>query len=108
MLEKPEYMRYRCCMCPRIQTATAVCPGIPHTPHPYESPCSFVKKYLDARGWIYFVRSGIGSQEFKAFYQKPGSKREHGWSCAPWRPSFDDAQTDLNIEAKKRCWQEVE
>lgn len=98
---------YRCCMCPRINSDSPICPGIPGTPHPHPDPCLFVKKYRDSRGWIYFVRSGIGgATTFKTFYQKPG-KNPHGWKPVPWRNSFDEAQADLNREAEKRGWKEV-
>jgi len=68
--------------------------------------CRFVKVFFDIRGWVYFVRAGIGSEEYKTFYRKPGKQSEHGCSIFSWRKSFDAAQADLNREAKKRGWQE--
>lgn len=68
-------------------------------------PCKFIKKYIDSRGWVYFVRSGLGENQFKAFYQKPG-KGAHAYKNTPWQERADDAQTDLNELAKKKGWQE--
>ena len=60
--------------------------------------------YSDNRGWVFFVRGGIGSEEFKTFYRKPGLKKEKGWSGTPWRPTFQEAQTGLDNEAARRGW----
>ena len=68
----PEYLNQRCCMCPNVQRDVFICPGIANTPHPEDSLCRFVKTYQDERGWRYFVHSGIGGEEFKTFYLKPG------------------------------------
>jgi hypothetical protein len=102
-----EYLAHRCCMCPQINSDRPICPGIPETPHPEPSPCRFVKRYRDARGWTYFVRAGIGGDTFKAVYHQPDKISPHGWRSVPWRDSFDKAQADLNREAQKRGWQEV-
>lgn len=103
----PEYLKFRCCMCPQKLNSSRVCPGIPGTQHPCPSPCRFVKVYKDKRGWQYFVRSGIGSNAFKAFYRKPNQAGAHGWRSVQWRESFDAAQADLNTEAEKRGWEEI-
>ena len=103
----PEYLKFRCCMCPNIDKPNRICPGIPGTPHPNDSPCRFVKTYRDSRGWEYFVRSGIGANTFKTFYQNPKQAGSHGWRPVPWRDSFDEAQADLNMEAEKRGWEEL-
>jgi len=65
-----------------------------------------VKVYFDIRGWVYFVRSGIGGDTFKTFFRKPGKTSAHGCTVFVWRKSFDEAQADLIREAKKRGWQE--
>lgn len=49
--------------------------------------------------------SGIGSNSFKARYQKPEKHGTEGWKClssVPWRDSFDAAQADLNVYAKEK------
>lgn len=104
----PEYLKHRCCMCPQRNASSQICPSIPGVLHPKESPCRFVRQYKDARGFVYFVRPGIGQDTFKTFYRKPGESSEHGWRCVPWRSNVDEAQADLNQEAKKRGWEEVQ
>lgn len=101
-----EYREERCCMCPSIGQHSLVCPGIPNTQHPKDTPCRFVKRYKDNKNRLYFVRAGIGQDSFKAFCKKPG-KREHGYRQVPWQPSFDQAQSDLNILAKRQGWGEA-
>ena len=105
----PEYLEMRCCMCPNIQKQDTICPGIPGTLHPSASLCSFVKSYIDSRGWKYKVMSGIGENTFKARYQKPEKHGSVGWkglAAVPWRKTFDEAQADLNAYAKKKGWSE--
>jgi len=104
----PEYLELRCCMCPQKDNSSQICPGIPSTLHSEPTPCRFVKQYRDGRGWLYFVRGGIGGEEYKTFYVSPKSHRSgNGWRCVPWRTTFDEAQADLNRQAKRRGWQEV-
>lgn len=104
----PEYLEFRCCMCPQRDSKSPICPGIPGSLHPDDSPCRFVKVYRDVRGWEYFVRPGISGTTFKTFYRKPGkSAGGHGWRPVAWRDSFDAAQADLNREAKRRGFQEA-
>lgn len=105
----PEYLKHRCCMCPNIDKSSKVCPGIEGSLHPEPSVCRFVKTYTDDRGWIYFVRSGIGSDRFKGFYAKNEADykagiRQHGMGALKWRTCFDEAQGDLNEYAKKKGW----
>lgn len=107
--ENKEYREMRCCMCPNLQKGSLTCPGIPGTPHPHSSPCVFVRMYIDSRGWKYRAMPGLGGNTFKARYQKPekhGSNSWKGVSALPWRPSFDEAQADLNAYAKQKGWSE--
>ena len=111
MLENPEYLEFRCwefrcCMCPNINEPEST--WCPPSPIRVESkPCRFVKTYIDKRGWWYRVMGGIGGEEFKGRYQKPGKT---SWRCMqnlPWRKSFDEAQSNLNILAKAKGWNEA-
>lgn len=109
----PEYLKFRCCMCPNINTDSIICPGIKDTPHPKPSECRYVKMYTDDRGWIYFVRSGIGVDHYKGFYTKnkkdlKAGIRQHGMRALEWRKTFDEAQKDLNVYAEKKGWKEWE
>lgn len=66
------------------------------------------KKYVDERGWRYQVISGIGTEAYKARYQKPGSA---SWRCVaalPWRLTEEAAQADLDQMAKKKGWSSLE
>lgn len=89
---------FPCCLCPAAYSdfQKNVC-----------SDCDFVKKFTDERGWIYFVRKGIGDTVYKAFYKKPDSNKEKGCIMVKWQPSFTHAQIDLNVLAKKKNWKEV-
>ncbi|WP_422447833.1 hypothetical protein [Thermoanaerobacterium sp. DL9XJH110] len=103
---KPEYMEYRCCMCPNINKPETQCPPGPLKPK--VTPCRFVKTYVDNRGWKYRVMGGIGGDVYKARYQKP---EKAGWHCMrnlEWRKSFDEAQSDLNMLAKAKGWKEAQ
>jgi hypothetical protein len=64
-------------------------------------------QYQDERGWLYFVRAGIGGDVFKAFYSRPGSRKEHGYRNLPWRHRFDEAQKDLVELAARKGWSQV-
>lgn len=66
----PEYLKYRCCMCPNINENKNICPGVKCSPYSEPSECRFVKIYIDDRGWMYFVRSGLGQNNYKGFYVK--------------------------------------
>ena len=111
-MSKPEYLEHRCCMCPNSygdnNDSKTICPGRSNSLHKKDSPCRFVKAYLDQRGWKYFVHSGIGGTTFKTFYLKPGKiGGGHGCRSTEWRDSFDKAQSDLNQMAKAKGWQEL-
>ena len=100
---------FRCCMCPNSNTPSSqVCP-----PSPFgkgETPCQFVKKYIDSRGWKYKVMGGLGESNYKARYQKPEKSGNIGWkgvAALPWRKSFDEAQADLNALAEKKGWRDT-
>ncbi|QNB48178.1 hypothetical protein BR63_19035 [Thermanaerosceptrum fracticalcis] len=86
-----------CCLCPALESdfKNNVC-----------ADCGFIKKYTDERGWIYFVRGGIGGVH-KTFYRKPGNNKEKACSIFPWHQTFVQAQIDLNKTAKARGWQVV-
>lgn len=61
--------------------------------------------YQDSRGWIYKVQMN-GQGKYKAQYHKPFDS-ESKWRCVSnllWRYSFDEAQTDLDVVAKKKKW----
>ncbi len=74
----PEYLEYRCCMCPNADDnpKLVVCPAI-HGKQ-YEAPCRFVKSYTDERGWRYRVMGTLGGG-YRARYQKPEKCGEDGW-----------------------------
>ena len=105
-LTMSEYREYRCCMCPNLDIPESkVCPPGPLKEE--ATPCRFVKVYVDDRGWQYRVMGGLGESNFKGRYNKPGKL---GWKCMrqlEWRKSFDEAQSDLNMLAKKNGWREV-
>jgi len=87
-------------MCPadNIQEAREAC----------GDKCDFFLVFEDKRGWIYFVRPGLGEKQFKAFYLKPG-KTGGGHSCKnlPWREYFAGAQEDLNAFAIRAGWRVI-
>jgi len=69
------------------------------------------KRYVDNRGWIYFVRAGIGGNTFKTFCkkdpQKPAGMGEHGYRSTPWCETFDHAQKNLDMMAAVNGWKEI-
>lgn len=106
----PEYLKMRCCMCPNIGEQNDICPALYHKKE--KTPCRFVKTYIDNRGWIYFVRSGLGENNYKGFYAKNiedyrACHRQHGMRSLEWRKTFDEAQGDLNVYAEKKGWKEL-
>lgn len=101
----PEYLKFRCCMCPNTNKQTDKCPPKPFNPKITE--CRFVKTYIDSRGWRYKVMQGLGDSNFKARYNKPGKSGWKGMVSMEWRKSFDEAQSDLNVMAKKKGWKEA-
>ncbi|WP_303189304.1 hypothetical protein [Fusobacterium ulcerans] len=69
--------------------------------------CLEKQAYIDDRGWVFFVRSGIGGNNFKAFYAKNVEDYKAGYRCHAvkslhWRNSIKDAKTDLDIYAKSK------
>lgn len=105
-MNKPEYMEFRCCMCPNSDKQKPICP--PNPPSRNETiPCRFVKTYIDNRGWLYKVGQGIGYPiVYKGLYQKPGKRGWKSMASLVWKSSFDDAQSDLNALAKSKGWDE--
>lgn len=64
--------------------------------------------YVDERGWKYKVMGGIG-QNYKARFQKPDKAGDTGWrglAAVTWKPTFDEAQADLDRLAAERGWKE--
>lgn len=106
-MNKPEYLRNRCCMCPNVNAPeNKICPPKPFNQE--NTDCRFIKTYIDNRGWLYRVMSGLGEGNFKARYRKPGKP---GWKCTTnmtWRKSFDEAQSDLNNMARLKKWDEIQ
>ena len=87
--------KFRNCLCPYVDGQSV------------STPCELIKQYKDDRGWIYFVRAGIGGDVFKTFYRKPGSRKEHGFGNTPWRHSFNEAQRDLGELSSRKKWMVV-
>lgn len=87
----------------------AIVDGFAQTQYQIEQRERITKKYIDDRGWKYQVMSGIGDGAFKARYQKPDHTGSNGWkglSAVKWRPTFEEAQADLDCLAAKRGWKE--
>ena len=64
--------------------------------------------YEDERGWKYKVMQGLGENNWKARYQKPGKS---GWKCCArmaWRGTGQEAQADLDEMAKRKKWKRIE
>lgn len=56
--------------------------------------------YQDKRGWIYFVKTGIGGEQFKGYYAKTIADYQSGMrnktmKNLPWRDTKEDAEADL-------------
>ena len=72
--------------------------------------------YQDKRGWIFFVRAGLGENNFKAFYTKTAEDyksgiRSHGVKSLEYRKSIKEAEMDLKEYAAKhkmKVYEEVE
>ena len=65
--------------------------------------------WKDTRGWEYKVMTDL-SGKFRARYHKAGGNPETGWkSCRGFEPKETEleAQTDLNLWAKKKGMQIV-
>lgn len=65
-----------------------------------------MKRYVDKRGWIYFVRQGLGAG-WNTFYQKPGKSGSHSSHMAQFKPTAEEAQAELEALAVKKGWKEV-
>lgn len=66
-----------------------------------------LKKYIDEKDRLIFVRAGIGLDTFKAHYQDAGkwnSAGAHALRTVEWRPTIEDAQADLDAYAAKKGW----
>lgn len=65
------------------------------------------KRYIDNRGWIYFVHPGL-RYLYKTFYTKPGERsRLKAHTSLPWRDTSIAAQLDLDMLAVAKRWREV-
>ena len=65
------------------------------------------KVYRDNRGWVFFVRSGLGENTFKAFYAKnvedfQRNIRCHAVKSLEWRGTENLAQVDLDKYAANK------
>ena len=79
---------------------------------PVDDPTSAVevldkKVYRDNRGWVFFVRSGLGENTFKAFYAKnvedyQRNIRCHAVKSLEWRGTENLAQVDLDKYAANK------
>lgn len=69
------------------------------------------RRYVDARGNLYFVRAGLGDV-YKGFRRyadpKPGQRRESGIRSLRYVPDFCRAQLDLDQYAKEHRLQQLE
>lgn len=64
------------------------------------------KVYIDERGWKYQIMPGIGTDSWKARYQKPGKLSWRGVASLPWRNNAAAAEADLERLATKKNWKE--
>jgi hypothetical protein len=98
----------RCCMCPNYskkEMESSVCPGISGTIHSKRSTCKFVNVWHDENGEAVFVSSGLGKNNFMSFRRSArGGLHLVKTKFLPVRKNFDEAQTDLNLYAKKKGW----
>lgn len=67
------------------------------------------KRYVDEKGRLIFVRSGIGGDTFKAVYKEAGkwdNFSAHGVKSPElhWRKTPEEAQADLDAYAGKKGW----
>jgi hypothetical protein len=109
----PEYLKFRCCMCPNLENDTTICSGIAHTPHPDPDDCRFVKSYINKDGWTYSVKriiQTIGSAPvYIAYYHKPEEDKDkwHIVGLLKHRTAFDKAQAELKVFAEKNKMEEL-
>jgi hypothetical protein len=101
-MSKHEYLAYRCCMCPNIDTPQ-------NTQCPADHPCRFVKAYRD-QGRVLFVTDAFsGGRVWFTGYRKPSGALKRVCSPSlPVRKNHDEAQADLNQWAQKKGLPEAE
>lgn len=99
---------YPCCMCPALEHdfQKEICDGQSIFLRKIVGPCNFVNRFKDDRGRLFFVRKGLGDNNYKTFFMKPGQKYSEGrwYRNLPWCKSFRIAQEDLNKLALKKGW----
>jgi hypothetical protein len=102
---------FRCCMCPNGDAPVRkICPPGGPQDKP-ESLCRFVATFLDENcAWV-FVSNGIDTTGRKWFSVRQKDCR-HGTHRVksknlPVRKTFDEAQHDLNVYARKKGWKRV-
>ena len=98
------YQAFRCCMCPLHNLPSRLCPAGKIVTKSDLVQCRFAKAFIDDRGWKYRVLPGLGQNQFKARFQKPGKSSWHCVRQLPWVDGFDAAQADLNKYAEKKGW----
>lgn len=91
---------YPCCLCPAKHE------NFKQIPQECKK-CDFKVEYVDKRGWIYFVRAGIGLNTYKIFYKKPNKTGAHSYKATDWKDTFTEAQIQLNQLAKEKGWKEI-
>lgn len=104
--KKPEYLKFRCCMCPNSED-NIICPPSPFGKD--ETPCRFIKTYIDNRGWKYKIKSLLGGETYCGMYQNNKHTGESGWhrmKQLPITDLFDKAQSNLNEYAELKGWKE--
>lgn len=63
------------------------------------------RAWIDDRGWKYRVRSGIGGDAWKGFFQKDIHSGSAGWHAVrslPWVSDVEKAQADLDAYAVRK------
>jgi len=99
------YRELRCCMCPNTSDPiNGICSSGSNKPE--VSDCDFVVVWTDYRGWKYKVMGDLAGT-YKGRYQDNKHDGDTGWKGMRQldrRVTFDEAQEDLNKEAKKKGW----
>lgn len=106
-MSSPEYLQFRCCMCPNIDQDSSVCPGIPGALHPDPSPCRFVKEYADDSEWRYKVKFQPRTNDFAIVFKIPRRAEWIRSAIFQHFESFDEGQSMLNLYAEFACLKEV-
>lgn len=105
----PEYLKYRCCICPNSSKPfgsrlyKALCPPNSISKKP-ETPCRFVKDYIDKFGNVYTVL-GDDKRRYRIREKPHGRSRWLAFGTAAYQ-YFDDAQSELNTLAQEKRWDE--